>query len=432
MGGQVSASGGGFDPQVDPGPVNAPAIFEPSSALTGGAAQVWVSASGGANWGGALVSISFDGTNFSNIGYLTAPAYQGVLTADLPNHSDPDTVDTLAIDLTESAGVLPTAATGNDANAFRTLVWICPVFSTAAPNAGELVAYGAVSATGTYTSNLTYLRRGLYGTTPADHPTGSFFNRIDLGSIDTPPNSVLTCDLPAQYIGASLYLKFQSFNVFGNALEDIATVAEYSYTPSGAGYGGGTAGTPTTPTGLSASGGQNAVTLAWNANSATDNVTGYRIFRAAGTGASFGSATEIAQVNALNYADTGLPNATGYTYFLDAVNAVGASSPTSGANATTNTATTTTGRRVSTTGGTLSLTNADSYVDVTNTTAALTIALPTAILVTGQRIVITDEGATAGTWNWTLQNGLTVIDTLTVSSGYIAVRWNGTNWLRTV
>src|SRR5579862_4757815 len=151
--GQVSASGGKFDPNVDPGAVNPPAIFEPSTALTAGAPQIWIAASGGANWGGAVASISFDGVNYSGIGTLTAPAYQGVLTASLPNHADPDTTDTLSIDLTESAGILPTSATHNDADAFRTLAWICGSFTTTVPAAGELVAYGAVAATGLYTSS---------------------------------------------------------------------------------------------------------------------------------------------------------------------------------------------------------------------------------------------------------------------------------------
>ena len=188
--GQLSASGGKFDPNVDPGPVNPPAIFEPSTALTSGTPQIWIAALGGANWGGAVISISFDGANFSNIGTITAPAWQGALTASLPNHGDPDATDTLSIDLAESAGILPTSATHADADAFRTLVWLCPAFATAAPANGELIAYGAVSATGTYTSNLTYLRRGLYGTATAAHAGGDFFTRIDLGEVNAPPNSI--------------------------------------------------------------------------------------------------------------------------------------------------------------------------------------------------------------------------------------------------
>jgi hypothetical protein len=323
---QVSASGGSFDPNVDPGHVNPPAIFEPSTALTNGDPQVWVSASGGADWGGALVSISFDGTNFSAIGYITAPAYQGTLTATLASHADPDTTDTLAIDLTESAGVLPTTAAYADADAFRTLVWLCPAFSSVAPANGELVAYGAVAATGTYTSNLTYLRRGLYGTTPAAHASGDFFNRIDLGSVDAPPNSVLTYDLPAQYIGATLYLKFQSFNVFGNALEDISTVTEYSYTPSGSGYGGGSGGVPTTPTGLSGAArgptGAGYNVLSWNPNPSGDNVQYYSVLRNTA-----GPYSVIGTTTTPGYTDNSASSGITYHYEVTAHNAAGDSSP---------------------------------------------------------------------------------------------------------
>lgn len=333
--GQVSASGGKFDPNVDPGPVNPPAIFEPSTTLTDGVPQIWVAASGGANWGGAVVSVSFDGANFSSIGAITAPAYQGVLTAALPTHADPDSTDTLAIDLTESAGILPTSATHADADAFRTLVWLCPAFAAAAPGSGELVAYGAVAATGAYTSNLSYLRRGLYGTAPAAHAAGDFFSRIDLGNAGTPPNSLLTWDLPPGYIGATIYLKFQSFNVFGNALEDIAAVTEYSYTPSGAGYGGGSGGVPTAPAGFVATLYTYTVGLAWNANPPADNVSQYLVQRKLNIAPTWNT---IATVNSYTtaYNDSSPLSNTTYDYRLVAVNAAGDSIPSSTQTLTTN------------------------------------------------------------------------------------------------
>lgn len=332
---QISASGGTFDPNVDPGVANPPAIFEPSTALTNGVPQIWIAASGGANWGGAVVSVSFDGTNFSNIGTITASAWQGVLTASLPNHGDPDTTDALSIDLAESAGILPTGATHADADAFRTLAWLCPAFTAAAPANGELIAYGAVSATGTYTSNLAYLRRGLYGTAPALHASGDFFTRIDLGSVDTPPNSLLTWDLPAQYIGATVYVKFQSFNVFGNALEDISTVVEYSYTPSGAGYGGGSGGAPTAPTGFVATLYSYTVGLAWNANPASDNITQYVVQRKLHLASAWNT---VATVNSYTtaYNDSSPLSNTSYDYRLVAVNAAGQSTPSAVQTVTTN------------------------------------------------------------------------------------------------
>ena len=332
---QVSASGGTNDPNVDPGPVNPPAIFEPSTALTDGTPQIWIAASGGANWGGAVASVSFDGVNYSGIGTITAPAYQGALTAALPNHGDPDTTDTLSIDLTVSAGILPTAATHGDADAFRTLVWLCPAFATAAPSSGELVAYGAVAATGTYTSNLSWLRRGLYGTAAAGHAAGAFFTRIDLGEVNSPPNSLLTWNLPAGYIGGTITLKLQSFNVFGNALEDIAAVTAYTYTPSGAGYGGGSGGTPTQPTGFNATLYTYTVGLAWNANPAGDNVTQYLVQRKLHVLSTWNT---IATANSYTtaYNDSSPLSNTTYDYRIVAANAAGQSAPSAGQTITTN------------------------------------------------------------------------------------------------
>jgi hypothetical protein len=406
MVGQVSASSGGYDPSIDPGPVNPPAIFEPSTALLNASSpQVWVAASGGPAWGGCIASISFDGVNYEYIGTIMAAAYQGVLTADLASASGLDTTNTLAIDLTESAGIFPTAATNADAAALRTLCYVCAAFGSAlfnagisatvmtvsavasgtlavgdtiyapgvaqgttiesfgsgsggtgtynlsvsqtvaseamaamgaaatCPGAGELLAYGAVSATGTYTSNLTYLERGAYGTAGGAHAAGDFFSRIDLGEVNTAPNSVIAWTLPAQYIGATLYLKFQSFNTFGNALEDIADVTEYTYTPSGQGYGGGTGGVPTAPTGLAGTLYEYTVYLNWNDNPAGDNITRYIIQRALhGTGAW----SNIAAAYASQYNDSGGLSNTAYDYRVYAENAVGGGPTSSVVTVTTN------------------------------------------------------------------------------------------------
>lgn len=328
---QLSASGGSYDPNVDPGAINPPMIVEPSTLLTGGVPQLWIAASGGANWGGALVSVSFDGVNYTYVGSITTGAFQGVLTAALPYHGDPDTTDTLKIDLSECVGVLPTSATHADADAFRTLVLVCPQFVTTVPNTGELMAYGAVAATGTYTSNLSYLRRGLYGTTDRGHASGEFFTRIDLGEIDTPPNSVLTYDLPPQYIGAPVYVKLQSFNVFGNATEDIADVIEYSYTPSGSGYGGGAGGVPTTPTGLTADAIVHWIALQWTPNPKSDNVTDYLVLRALSSG---GPYSQIGTAVGNAYIDKNVDSGTTYYYEVEAVNAAGDSLPSAYASAT--------------------------------------------------------------------------------------------------
>jgi hypothetical protein len=235
-----------FNRLVDPGNVNTPCVLEPNSALTGGAAEVWITASGGADWGGAQVFISFDNTTFTSAGMIFSSARQGTLTVALASHADPDTTNTLSVDLTASEGTLD-PVTHADADAFRTLAYIsAPPSGSALATTGELVAYGAVASTGTFTDNLTYLRRALYGTAAGAHSIGALFTRLDLAAGDT---TIIRYALPPQYIGATIYLKFVSFNIYGAAAQDIAAVTTYTYAPSGAGFGGGSGGVPTAPTG---------------------------------------------------------------------------------------------------------------------------------------------------------------------------------------
>ena len=91
----------------------------------------------------------------------------------------------------------------------------------------ELLAYETATLTGTNAYNLTGLQRGYAGAAAAAHVTGAAFARLD--------SAVVSYDLPETWIGVTLYFKFQSFNVFGSGLQNLATCAAYSYTPSGAG-----------------------------------------------------------------------------------------------------------------------------------------------------------------------------------------------------
>lgn len=324
------------DQLADPGSVNTPAIVEPNSAFTGGTPKIIVAASGGANWGGCTVNISFDGSDYGQVGSkkITAAATQGVLTSALASYggTNPDTGHTLAVDCTESLGT-PTPVTNADAQALRTLSLVAaqPTLSAGAyhvPTNGELLAFGAVTATGTFTANLTYLERGQYGTAAGAHSIGDQFTLLNVGGTD---GTSIAFDLPAQYVGQPIYLKLASFNIFGLAQQDLSTCLEYVYTPTGAGFGTGSGGVPQVPTGLATStGAANVVTIAWDANPPTDNVTSYILYRAPGIGASFGSATLIWQGDALSTTDANV-TPLNYTYFLIAVNAAGQSAPTSGA-----------------------------------------------------------------------------------------------------
>jgi hypothetical protein len=204
-------------------PVNAPIIFEPPAALVAATPQVWIAASGGAagvadpDWGGAYVWLSLDNASYSQIGTIGGPARQGILSASLPAFAggNPDTADVLAVNMAESGGALATA-TALDAQLGNTL---CIVEA-------ELVSYATATLTAANHYALTTLYRGLYGTAAAAHVAGAAFARLD--------DAAFKFDLPLQYIGRTLYIKLQSYNVFGGGAQDISACTVYSYTPTGA------------------------------------------------------------------------------------------------------------------------------------------------------------------------------------------------------
>ncbi|PNE12917.1 MAG: hypothetical protein CR217_00030 [Beijerinckiaceae bacterium] len=170
------------------------------------------------NWGGAFVWISTDGNTYGQIGTGLAPSRQGSLTAALPAPpgGNPDIIDTLSVSLVESGGAL---ASGTDSDA-QNGVTLCLVDN-------ELLAYATATLTGTNAYNRTYLYRGLYGTATVAHSNGAPFTRVD--------SAVFQYPLPAAFIGIPLSLKFQSFNIFGQSVEDLSECAVYTYTPTGYG-----------------------------------------------------------------------------------------------------------------------------------------------------------------------------------------------------
>ena len=214
---------------VAPAAVNTPVILEAPSQLTGGVPQLWAVVSGGANdvadpnWGGANVWIARDGVTFVQVGTISAVGRQGVLTAALaPGSGNPDTVDTLSVDLGESGGVL-SSGTQTDAQNAVTLSIVD----------NELIAYATATLTATNRYGLTYLERGLYGSRIAAHAAGAPFARLDAATFKY--------TFPLAYIGTPLTLKFQSFNIYGGGVQNIATCVAYSVTPIGSGVFGPTA-----------------------------------------------------------------------------------------------------------------------------------------------------------------------------------------------
>ena len=210
--------------EVAPGPVNPPIIFEPTALMTNGAPQVWASVSGGdgtdyePSWGGCFVWISTDDITYVQIGDIDEPARMGVLTAALPLYAstNPDTVNTLAVDVNMSDAELEDASSALDASAGANLSYV----------GGEFISFELADLTAVGEYDLDNLWRGQQGSTRGSHSIGDDFARID--------ENTFKYNLPSDYVGETLYLKFQSYNIFGKAVEDLSTVTAYTYVPSGA------------------------------------------------------------------------------------------------------------------------------------------------------------------------------------------------------
>jgi hypothetical protein len=214
-----TTAGPPLDPLVAPGDTNPPILFEPPPGLTAGAVEVWIIATGGAHWGGCQIWLSLDGTTYAYAGTIYRGGRQGVLTATLPSHADPDTANTLAVDLSESQGQLLSGTTA-DADAFITLC-LCD---------GELLAFATATLTAAHHYDLTYLRRGVYGTPVGAHSAGASFARFG-------PNdpSLFKYVYPASFIGQTIHVKLPSFNIFGQSLQGLAGLTPTSYSLTGDG-----------------------------------------------------------------------------------------------------------------------------------------------------------------------------------------------------
>jgi len=231
--GMIPQSSGGYVPNtgVAAGPINTPILFEPPANLSSGAAQVWAAVSGGnnttvdPNWGGANVFVSADGgATYQQVGQILTAARQGKLTTSLASYSgaNPDSTHTVGVDLSMSNGDLQSVTSTEAANG-TTLCVIQDAGGTL-----EFLSFATATLTATNRYTLASLYRGLYQTTGSSHLSGVKFARLD--------ENIFEFDLPKAYVGTPLKFKFQSFNIWGNGLQDLAACVEYSYTPSGAGF----------------------------------------------------------------------------------------------------------------------------------------------------------------------------------------------------
>lgn len=230
----------GGKPHTNPGrkpqSINAPIIFEPTHLLKTGVAhngialpRILIGASGqfgNLDWGAANIYYSEDGgTTYSFLGSTRNGGITGNLLASLPNVADPDTTSTLQVDLSESSGSLVSIAHSLADNG-----------NNLAIIDSEIISFGDVAAgAGANQFNLTYIRRGLYGTKPALHAINARFlflnshDNLDPGVFEMPVYKL------NKLVGKTLNFKLTAMNPQLDEEEDISTVTAYPYTILGKG-----------------------------------------------------------------------------------------------------------------------------------------------------------------------------------------------------
>jgi hypothetical protein len=167
------------------------------------------------DWGGAHVWVSPDNSNYVQIGIMYGPSRMGALTAQLVSSADPDTTHTLAVDVTQSTGIL-NGGSASDADNFRTLCYVD----------GELISFQAATLTSAYHYNLaTRLRRGVFGSPIGTHNIGSVFLRLDDG--------VFVWEADPTLVGTTIFFKFTSFNRMGLMEQSLANATAYSFAFNG-------------------------------------------------------------------------------------------------------------------------------------------------------------------------------------------------------
>lgn len=214
-----SEDGDGHKPKnnVAPGDTTTPVIFNGPLSLTNESLEIWIAASGGQYWGGCEVWISADGgVTYRKAGTIRSKATFGELTADL-DEGDAypllDSVNTLSVDVTASGGSLEDQSQED----FDALVPLCYVD-------GEFLAFRDATLTSPFCYDLDTLYRALHGsvqTATPGHLSGSAFAFID--------DSIFRLGYPQGFGGQTLYFKFPAFNVYGNALQSLASVSPVTF-----------------------------------------------------------------------------------------------------------------------------------------------------------------------------------------------------------
>ena len=210
--GTQTGGGGGVNNLVQPGNTGTPNIFVPPSILTATGLEIWMGAYGAvpATWGGCEVWVSYDNVSYGYVGAIDSPARMGNLTASLASGSDPDTTNTLAVNVLSGQSL--GSATVAEWNNYASLTLV----------ESEYVAYQTATLTSANKYNLTTLHRGLYGSMIASHASGANFVRVDQAMFKMP--------FTPDKIGQTIYVKLPAYNQFGSQLQQLSACTANTYT----------------------------------------------------------------------------------------------------------------------------------------------------------------------------------------------------------
>lgn len=195
-----------------PGSVLTPCIFTAPPLLVSAdqAYEIWIAVSGPANgaWGGCEVWFSLDDLTYTYCGDINGPARYGTLGALINAGADPDTSSTLRLVLVNNTLQLGTGSL-EDADNNRLLLWVD----------GEVMSYQTATLIAAGTYDVTYLRRGKFGSARTSHANGSKWARLD--------SAIFRMRYDPGLAGRTVYFKFPSRNVYGGGNEDVATCVAY-------------------------------------------------------------------------------------------------------------------------------------------------------------------------------------------------------------
>ena len=195
-------------PYVDfnapPGDIDKPIIFQPPSELTSKGNELWIGAKGkNKNWGGCVVYVSDNNTNYRRLGEITNTARMGTLIRNI-------TAEATSLEVSINGQFI--SGTVQDAERANTLCWVD----------GECLSYTTATLLQNGNYQLDGLVRGQYNTSASAHNAGVQFVRCD--------EAILKSNVRKEDIGKKIWLKFASYNIFGSGEQSLDEVSAYEYT----------------------------------------------------------------------------------------------------------------------------------------------------------------------------------------------------------